>query len=361
MSSPSFRGRRSRRDGGPPTILDVARRAGVSKSAVSRVLRGAPGASRASHDAVLKAAEALGYRLNAMARSLVQRRTYNVGVMLSDLHNIFFAEVLDGINAVADEQGYRMLITTGDRDPNHEMRALEGLLELRADGIILAGARLAPIAIGKAASAVPVAAIGIPVRIAGVDVVGDDDRLGATLAVEHLAALGHRRIAHIDGGGGAGAAERRHGYETTMRALGLGRFVQVAPGEFTEEGGYVGAQRLLRGDGRPTAIFAANDLAALGALKALEEADLRVPEDISLVGYDNTSLAGLRQISLTTIHQPRRQIGEMAMRALLRRIDRPAARARQVVLPPTLVTRATTAPPPDGRPRRRTDVRKPSR
>ncbi len=345
MSSRSPSRSRRRRTGQPPTILDVAQQAGVSKSVVSRVLRGDPGVSRASSEAALAAAEALGYRLNAVARSLVQRRTYNVGVMVSDLHNIFFAEVLDGINAVADQEGYRMLIATGDRDPEHELRALEGFLELRADGIILAGARLSAAAIARAARAVPVAAVGTPVRAPGVDVVGNDDVLGAKLAVEHLAELGHRRIAHIDGGGGAGAAERRHGYESTMRRLGLGACIQVAPGEFTEDGGYMGAQRLLHADGRPTALFAANDLAALGALNAIKEAGFLVPEDISLVGYDNTALAALRHIALTTVHQPRRQIGEMAMMALLRRIEQPGMDASQVVLPPTLVKRETTARP----------------
>src|SRR5207245_7630866 len=131
----------------PPTIIDVAARAGVSKSVVSRVMRGERSVSPSSRAAVASAAEQLGYRANAVARSLVQRRTYNVGVLVSDLHNIFFAEVLDGLYAAAAGKGYRALITTGNRDPAAEQLALEQLLELRADGVVLAGAGLGASAI----------------------------------------------------------------------------------------------------------------------------------------------------------------------------------------------------------------------
>ena len=329
----------------PPTILDVAGRAGVSKSVVSRVLRGAGTVSRESRDAVLVAAEQLGYRPNAVARSLVQRRSFNVGVLVSDLHNPFFAEIIDGIESAAAACGYRMLITTGNRDRDAEAQALETLLELRADGVILLSPRLLRSVVAGAGQTVPVVVVANLMRVPGVDVVVNDDVRGAELAVEHLAGLGHSRIAMVDGGDGAGATERRRGYELAMRRLGLGELIHVASGDYTEEGGYSGAQRLLRLDPPPTAIFASNDLAAVGALNAVEEAGLAVPRDVSLVGYDNTALASLRHISLTTINQPRRQIGEMAMRAILRRIDRNQARAKRSVVEPRLVARDTTAPP----------------
>jgi len=327
----------------PATIIDVASRAGVSKSVVSRVIRGEASVSPTSRAAVMAAAEALGYRTNAVARSLVQRRTYNVGVMVSDLHNIFFAEVLDGLYAAAAERGYRTLITTGNRDPVAEERALEQLLELRADGIVLAGARLAPEVVGAAARSVPIALVGSDLRLRDVDVVVDDDFRGAELAVEHLAGLGHRDIALIDGGEGAGAAERRAGYRAAMDAAGLSRHARVEPGDFTEGGGYEGARRLLARSRRPTAIFASNDQSAVGALDAINEAGLAVPQDVSLIGYDNTALAALRHISLTTIHQPRHQIGEMAMKAVVRRIEHPGSPARRHVLAPKLIVRDTTA------------------
>jgi len=328
----------------PPTIKDVADRARVSKSVVSRVMRGAGTVSRESRDAVLAAAEELSYRPNAAARSLVQRRSFNVGVLASDLHNPFFAEIIDGIAAAAAAAGYQMLIATGNRDRDAEAHALETLLELRADGVILlspAGAAPGRTCLQICAGAV----VAIMMRVPGVDVVVNDDVRGAELAVRHLAGLGHRRIAMVDGGAGAGAAERRSGYEAAMTMLGLGDLIQVATGDCTEEGGYSGAQLLLRRNPRPTAIFAGNDLAAVGALNALEEPGLEVPADVSLVGYDNTALASLRHISLTTVHQPRRQIGEMAMKAVLRRIQRNRARAKRLVLEPHLVPRQTTAPP----------------
>jgi DNA-binding LacI/PurR family transcriptional regulator len=317
----------------------------VSKSVVSRALTGAKTVSQEARTAVFAAADELGYRPNAVARSLARRRSFHVGVMVSDLHNLFFAEILDGISAVAGADGYRMLIATGDRDPRAEAEALASLLELRSDGVILLGPRLDAATLTRASREVPLALVGSVHRLPGIDSVSDDDLLGARLAVEHLAALGHRRIAHVDGGAGAGSAERRTGYAETMRRLELGAEVRVAAGDFTEEGGYEGARRLLSSGRPPTAIFAGNDMAAIGVLEAVEKAGLRVPQDVSLVGYDNTSLAALRPLSLTTVHQPRREIGEMAMKALLRRVKRPGARARRVVLEPHLVVRTTTAPP----------------
>lgn len=330
----------------PPTIKDVAERAQVSKSLVSRVMRGADAVSDRRREAVWAAAEALGYRPNAAARSLVQRRSYHVGVMVSDLHNPFFAEVIDGVDEVAAERGYRTLIATGNRVREAEAQALETLLELRMDGVILLAPRLPGAVIARAAGSVPVAMVGAVARVPGVDVVATDDVRGAELAVEHLVGLGHRRIAMVDGGAGAGAAARRRGYQAAMRRCGLAALACVAPGDYTEEGGYEGARALLGHDPRPTAILASNDLAALGALDAIEEAGLAVPDDVSLVGYDNTALAALRHVSLSTVHQPRRQIGQMAMRALLRRFEGAATRARRVVLEPRLVARDTSGPPP---------------
>jgi DNA-binding LacI/PurR family transcriptional regulator len=329
----------------PPTIIDVAAQAGVSKSVVSRVMRADPAVSPARREAVLVAAQALGYRPNAVARSLVQRRTFNVGVVVSDLHNVFFAEILDGIAAAAASGGYKVLITTGNLDQAVEAVALETLLQLRTDGIILAGSRLSPAAVRAASRSVPIALVTSGIRAPGVDTIATDDVKGAWLAVEHLVGLGHCRIAMVDGGAGAGSDERRRGYGAAMHQFGLGRHIQIAAGDFTEDGGRRGTQRLLAGPSRPTAICAANDLAAIGALNAIAEAGLEVPRDVSVVGYDNTALAALRHVSLTTVHQPRFQIGEMAMTALLRRLQRPRARSRHDLLVPSLVVRQTTAPP----------------
>jgi DNA-binding LacI/PurR family transcriptional regulator len=331
---------------GGPTITDVARRASVSKSLVSLVMRGAPQVRPARREAVLRAAAELGYRPNAMARGLVQRRSQMIGVMVSDLHNPFFADVVTGILDRAERAGYRVMINTGRGDPSHEAEAIEALLQLRADGLILAGPLLENPPIEDASQAVPVVIVGRTVRSPSVDSVTDDDRAGVGAAVDHCASLGHRRIVHISGGRGAGATARRRGYERAMKRLGLGRYTTVVSGTFTEEGGHRGALTLLERRPLPTAIIAANDLAAIGVLNAVEESGLRVPADISLVGYDNTSLAGLRHISLTTIHQPRAEMGQLATSALLERIEMGRSQPRHAVLPPSLVIRKTTAPPP---------------
>jgi len=295
--------------------------------------------------AVLRAAEQLGYRPNAVARSLVRNRTNVIGVMLSDLHNLYFAEVVDGIEAEALSAEYRALINTGSRMAEREWAAIETLLQLRTDGLILAGPVLPASLILSAAASVPVVLVARASRWPSVDSVTNDDRAGARMAVDHLVALGHRDIAHVDGGAGAGAASRRSGYLEAMRDHGLARVAAVAPGTFTEEGGASGIDRLLASRARPTAVFVANDLAAVGALHALERHGAGVPEDVSVVGYDNTALAALGHIDLTTIDQPRREIGATAVRLLLERLDDGRHRGRHVVLSPRLVVRGTTRPP----------------
>ncbi len=331
---------------GRPTITDVAKQAGVSKSLVSLVMRGARQVSAKRREAVLAAAAELGYRPNAMARGLVQRRSRVIGVMVSDLHNLFFADVVGGIRDQAVRANYDVLINTGNRDPAQEAEAIETLLQLRVDGLVLAAPLLDSQPIVDASRSVPVVVVARVLRSPLVDCVTDDDRAGVEAAVEHCASLGHRRIAHITGGRGAGATSRRRGYEEAMEKLGLTRHKRVVSGTHTEEGGRRGARELLGRRPFPTAVIAPNDLAAIGVLDAIEERELRVPEDISLVGYDNTWLAGLRHISLTTVDQPRLKMGQLAMSALLERIELGRSQPRRAVLPPRLVVRRTTAPPP---------------
>lgn len=335
----------------PVTILDVARRAGVSKSSVSRAMRGSPHVSERRRAAVLKAAEELGYRPNFLARGM-RTQTKMCGVLLSDLHNPFFAEVVDGIEERLNSSGYGVLLGAGGLDPRREGRFVEAVLELKMDGLVLASTTIPEPEMARIAREVPTVLIGQRTRNEGLDCVVNDDFLGAVLAVEHLAGLGHERIAHI-GGGEAGYADpdlmshliRDRGYRHVMRRLGLERHVRVAVGEYTEEGGYGGAGSLLREDTPPTAIFAGNDLAAIGAITALEQSELSVPGDISIVGYDNTRLAAMRHLSLTSVDQPRREIGEIAARMLLERIEFGRSEPLTEVVTPTLVPRSTSAPP----------------
>jgi DNA-binding LacI/PurR family transcriptional regulator len=329
---------------GRPTIVDVAERAGVSKSLVSLVMRNSPSVSDEKRERVLKAVSELDYRPNAMARSLVRQRTYVIGVVISDFSNPFFAEVAGGIEEAALAADYRALFNSGDRDPMREAQALETLLQLRTDGVVLTGPAIEEQVVRKVARETPLVVATRDSRSRFFDSVVADDVAGARLAVEHLISLGHRRISHLTGGEGAGAANRRSGYEKVMTEHGL-RPV-VVRGDYTEQTALEVAGELFDGKVMPTAVFAPNDFAAIGLLQALDDRGLRVPEDVSVVGYDDTWLAGLARIGLTTIHQDPRGIGATAVSLLLERIDGERTSARHVVLKPELTIRSTTGPAP---------------
>ncbi|SMF74074.1 LacI family DNA-binding transcriptional regulator [Streptomyces sp. Amel2xC10] len=331
-----------------PTIRDVAARAGVSKSLVSLVLRGADGVRPEKRQAVLAAVEELGYRPNAAARSLSERRTRTVGVLLNDLRNPWFVDLLDGLNSRLYDNGLRMLLADGHLNRRLGEDLAHTFTELRVDGLIAVGTLQDPGVLRAAAGRVPTVVAGArePV-LPAVDVVAGDDEEGARLATEHLIGLGHRHIAHIAGQGAVGELRRRS-FEATMRAHGLADTARVARGDLTEEGGYRATVRLLNGPRRPTAVFAVNDMTCVGALSAAEASGLHVPRDLSLVGYDNTYLSQLRHLWLTTVDNASHEVGRRAAQHLLARIAEPDRPAQVDLTAPTLEVRGTTAPPPGG-------------
>jgi DNA-binding LacI/PurR family transcriptional regulator len=327
----------------PPTMQQVAQKAGVSTALVSLVMRGASNVSDYRRKLVLEAADELGYRPNVLARNLASRRTQTIGVVLNDLHNLFFAEVADGIQAAADTADYRLLYGNGKHSIDGEAEAVETFLQFRVDGVILAGS-LDVATMERAARSAAVVVVGRTEASPSVDTINTDGHAGAVLAVDHLVELGHTRIAHLNGGAGAGAAERSAGYVASMQRHGLSQYVQIASGNYDESGGQAGAVELLAAPVRPTAIFASNDLSAIGALDHIVGMGLHVPDDISLVGFDNTALSALSYVSLTTINQPSEELGQAAIDLILERLEGRTTSTHYVGAPTLIVRRSTAAP-----------------
>lgn len=322
-----------------PTIYDVAERAGVSKSLVSLVLQDAPQVSEKRRRAVLAAIADLGYRPSSAATSLAGNRTRSIGVAIDDFNNPWFVDLLRGMRRVLDASGYnvsvadRYLNAHGERDP------VEAFLSMQVEGIVLAmeidgtppDFGSVPVVVAGARGVVP----------PGADFVANDDAEGARLATQHLLDLGHRDIGHLTGTGRI-AELRRAAYESTMTGAGLAPAV-TGCGATTEQDGYDATRALL--DRRPeaTAVFAANDVMLLGALAALRERRLVVPDDVSVVGYDNSPLAASHYLALTTVDDRSVDVGMHAAQAILARLEEPGRAPSRVLLSPTLVRRASTS------------------
>ena len=325
-----------------PTLHDVAARAGVSKSLASLALQGSPKVAPASREAILAAADELGYRPNRTASNLVRQRTHTVGVHILDLHNPVFAEILDGVQEGVRAHDFSTLLVTGNADPRVERTEITRLLESRVEGLVLIAHRLSDDDLAAIAREVPTVVVTWRTDgIAGLDSVAGDDLTGAGLAVDHLVGLGHTSIAHVSGGDNRIARERRAGYERAMLAHGLTPL--VVDGAFSEQGGYVGAEAAV--DAGASALVVANDLAAIGALAALRARALRVPEDISVVGYDGMRL--LDSLDLTTVAQPLADMGRFAAELLIERIGSPGGPSRHHRVETRLIARGSSGLSPD--------------
>lgn len=337
-----------------PTIHTVAERAGVSKSLVSLVLRGSPKVSPDRRAAVHRAIAELGYRPNAAARDLRERRSRAVGVLLNDMRHPWFVDLLDGLSDALTAQGRHLLLNSARLDRGRGDDAVpRTLAELGVEAMVLVGTQAAWPGLAELAQIVPTVAVAWrDLDVPRIDVVANDDLLGGALATRHLLDAGHRRIAHIagyvPGSANAVGALRGRGYADTMREHGLERHIQVETSDYTDDGGYRAAVRLLRSPEPPTAIFAIDDVVGLGARAAATELGVDVPGRLSIVGYDNSRLARMRSIWLTTVDSVGAEVGRVAARVLAARIADPARPAQLHLLTPTLQVRGSTGPAPTG-------------
>ncbi|MBN6148992.1 LacI family DNA-binding transcriptional regulator [Xanthomonas sp. AmX2] len=324
------------------TIKDVAREANVSVATVSRALNGHENVAEPVRKLVLEVADRLRYSPHAAARSLSSRRTQTLGVVLPDLYGEFFSELIRGIDGAARARRQHLLVSSYHGDPEEQGRALRAMRG-RVDGLLV----LSPYAerpgflTDNLPQALPTVLINTHLPDGGYPVLSIDDHAGAVAMTEHLLAMGHRRIAFIGGPElNFDARERLRGFRDTLVRHGVAAQAQEFPGDFDEASGYRAGQAMLQAGALPDAVFAANDMTALGCLYAFAQAGVRVPQDIALAGFDDIPLARFVHPSLTTMHVSIAGLGEQAMGRLLQLIDHPGADdGRRQTLTPVLVVR----------------------
>ena len=322
-----------------PTIYDVAREAGVSKSLVSLVLNQSPLVAEAKREAVQEAIRRLGYRRSQAASSLASSRTRTIGLVIDDFRNPWFVELLNGLRTTMGPHGFHVAVREHFTLGGTVANAIDGFRDTQVDALVVAAEP------GRDFEdpGIPVVLEGTRCNtIAGADLIYSDQPQGVRLLMDHLHSLGHERIGHVTGLGGS-ATIRRQAYARCMEAAGQAPWIVGFSHQTNEEGGYLGTAELLREHPEVTAVFTANDTMALGARAALQETGRRVPHDVSLVGFDNSQLAQSRFLSLTTVANHAFDAGIACAEALLRRFAAPDAPPRHVVLATSLVARSSSA------------------
>lgn len=324
----------------PVTQEDVARAVGVSRTLVSFAFRGAPGVSAEMRQTILETAKELGYRHNAVAADLASKRASAIGVFLLDLRNGVYADIFQGVREAAGKAPNRQILSISHSAGGIDPGSLDSLIEARV-GIIIAATLLDTDArVRELAASVPI--VNVTRRVAGVDSVYSDDWAGARTATEHLITLGHTRIAHVTGPPYEGHEERRRSYAATMNDAGFSPEV-VTVDEYTQQAAERAAAGLLKTEDRPTAVFAHNDEMALGVREAAYAVGLSVPQELSIVGYDNSRIAQLHGIDLTSVDMQARELGRAAGAAALRRLASPDAPTVDEISQPHLIVRNSTA------------------
>ena len=332
-----------------PTIRDIADMVGVHHSTVSRALNAdqkqkiSPKVVRA----IEKAAEKLGYLPNIAASTLRRNRSFVVGVLIPDITNPIFPPIIRGIQDIAESEGYTVITSNTDDDPDKERSAFRSMRGRGVEGIIIATARLSDPTVDECIKyQIPFVLVNRTVRNAGVNAVILDEGTGVRTAMEHLHDLGHRRIACISGPADTSTGvERLDAYRNFMKVHELDSNLVEGTAKYTVEEGHAACERLLERDDSFTAVYAGNDLIALGCIDALSEAGLKVPEDISVVGTNDMPMLSRMVPALTTINTPLYKMGCQSATTLFEDINGNSSDSMVLRMQPRLVVRGSTAPP----------------
>jgi len=328
----------------PVTLEDIARALNVSKMTVSRAINNHPEISSETRARILATAQKMNYRPNQFARALMTKQSYLIGIVVPDLMHSYFAEICRGVEAHARPVGYQNLICSTDEEPRKEMDEIEALLS-RTDGLIVASALSARDAkfykrlISEGAKIVLIDRLLDGLRCSAVTT--DDVQVGI-LATEHLIQLGHRKIGHLRGPDVSTALKRLQGYREAMSKARLKALVHDCG--FTESDGYTAMQKWIAGGDLPSAIFAANDPAAIGAIAAANEAGVKVPDDLAFVGAGSIHYGDMLRVPLTTVSWSKAAMGQAAASLLLELIEakKKARRHRTITVPPELLIRKSS-------------------
>lgn len=333
------------------TLRDVALAAGVHPSTVSRALDPSKTwlVNAQTRERVVATARDLGYQPDVLASSLRRGRTNTIGLVVSDLANPYLAPVVRGVENALEGRGLLAMIAETQDDVGRANRVFDHLLRRRVDAIVTTATRANDRAIlNKVARNVPTVLAVRPLPRSGLTTITNDDRLGATLAAEHLADLGHRCVAQLVGPLDVGNFDiRRRAFAVTAERAGVEvlEMPETATTPTLAEGRRLMTALLKRHGGRPTALFAHNDLMALGALAVLGEQGVSCPRDISLVGYNDTPMAAFTHPTLTTVSLPGYELGRLAAEMAVTLIEHPHTAPTQLTLPPKLVVRQSSTPP----------------
>ena len=337
------------------SIKDIAHAAGVSHPTVSRALRNSPLVNKQTAERIQQLASGMGYQPNAVARGLVTKKTWTIGVVVTTIADPFIGEVVSGIEEAANEHGYSVFLANSSAEPAREIKVVQSFRERRVDGILVAASRVgalyAPL---LERLKVPIVLINNQHPDEFVHSVVIDNGTASLKAVQHLLALGHRRIAYIgDKYGYQSDTERFGGYRQALELADCPFLPEfVVHGDGKPEAGMEATMRLLALPARPTAIFCYNDMTAIGALRSIRSQGLRVPGDISLVGFDDLFIASYSDPPLTTIRQPTQAMGRLAMESLLKLFSN-ARHETKIKMKGELVVRESTAPPKERLPNHR--------